>query len=181
MKWYHRLMCFVLAWNLLSFASTMAPWLLHEMVSSFSSPPWISLIKLLSQIPSLAACICVMCILPLYLIAIWLLAFWSSKRLPQCWNGTRNWILSACAFDYQLQMILWGYRPRRENGGGKKKGMVHCFFFLYLLLFNEVMCCHHVTHATAQTRTTRGGVLNITSGACLSFLQCFICLSLIDY
>ena len=32
MKWYCRSMCFVLAWNLLSFASAMAPWLLHEMV-----------------------------------------------------------------------------------------------------------------------------------------------------
>ena len=58
MKWYHRSMCFVLAWNLLSFASMMAPWLSHEMVSSFSSPPWISFIKLLSQIPSLATCVC---------------------------------------------------------------------------------------------------------------------------
>ena len=60
MKWYCRSMCFVLAWNLLSFASAMAPWLLHEMVSSFSSPPQISFIKLLSQIPSLAACVCAM-------------------------------------------------------------------------------------------------------------------------
>ena len=41
--------------------------------------------------------------------------------------------------------------------------------FLYLLSFNEVTCCHHVTHATAQTRATRGGVLNITSGAHLLF------------
>ena len=57
MKWYHRSMCFVLAWNLLSFASAMAPWLSHEMVSGFSSPQ-ISFIELLSQIPSLAACIC---------------------------------------------------------------------------------------------------------------------------
>ena len=76
-------------------------------------------------------------ILPLYLIAIWLLAFWSSKRLLWCWNGTRNWILSACAFDYQLQMILWGYRPRRENGGGKKKGMVRFFFFIYYHLMRS--------------------------------------------
>ena len=57
-------------------------------------------------------------------------------------------------------------------------------FFLYLLLFNEVTCCHHVTCTTAQTaqtRATRGGVLNIASGACLSFLYCFICFSFIDY
>ena len=60
MKWYHRLMCSILTWNLLSFASMMAPWLLHEMVSGFSSPPQISFIKLLSQIPSLAACVCAM-------------------------------------------------------------------------------------------------------------------------
>ena len=51
-------------------------------------------------------------------------------------------------------------------------------FFLYLLLFNEVTCCHHVTRMTAQTRATRGGVLNIASGARLSFLYCF---SFIDY
>ena len=53
--------------------------------------------------------------------------------------------------------------------------------FFYLLSFNEVTCCHHVTHATAQTCTTRGGVLNIVSGACLSFLYCFICFSFIDF
>ena len=54
-------------------------------------------------------------------------------------------------------------------------------FFLYLLSFNEVTCCHHVTHTTMQTHTTRGGVLNIASGTRLSFLYCFICLSFIDY
>ena len=82
---------------------------------------------------------------------------------------------------YLIQTILWGRRWRRDNGGGKKKGTVHWFFFLYLLSFNEVICCHHVTHATMQSHATWGGVLSIVSGACLSFLYCFICFSFIDY
>ena len=94
MKWYHRSMCFVLTWNLLSFASAMAPWLSHEMVSSFSSPQ-ISFMKLLSQIPSASA----RCTPPLYSTTKRLLASSSSMRLPWCQNGTRIWILNACAFD----------------------------------------------------------------------------------
>ena len=69
---------------------------------------------------------------------------------------------------YLIQMILWGRRPRRDDGGGKKKGMVR-WIFLYLLSFNEVTCCHHVTHMTTQSCATWGGVLNITSGAHLLF------------
>ena len=96
MKWYHRSMCFVLAWNLLSFASAMAPWLLHEMVSGFSSPPRISFINSSARTWLHAS---MRRTPPLYSTTTWLLASLSSRRLPRCRNGTRIWILNACAFD----------------------------------------------------------------------------------
>ena len=53
-------MCFVRAWNLLSFASAIAPWLSHKMVRGFSPPPRISLTKLFNHLASLVAWVCMM-------------------------------------------------------------------------------------------------------------------------
>ena len=35
MKWYHRSMCFILAWNLLSFDNVIMPWLSQLIVTAF--------------------------------------------------------------------------------------------------------------------------------------------------
>ena len=59
---------------------------------------------------------------------------------------------------YQIQMILWGCRLRRDDGGVKKKGMVCWFFFFiyYRLMRSHVAPCD--THDHANLRNLRGSV-----------------------
>ena len=47
---------------------------------------------------------------------------------------------------YLIQTILWGRRPRRDNGGGKKKGMVRWFFsfIYYRLMRSSVVTMWHM-------------------------------------
>ena len=69
MKWYCRLICFVLEWNLLSLTSTNAPWLSPEMVNDLTLMPVTLLTKVCNQIASFVAWVSVIYLLWFFLLS----------------------------------------------------------------------------------------------------------------